>query len=73
MKSAAKQGSSSAQRMRQRRARLRAAGYRPIQFWVPDLRKPEVREALRREAAMLSTHPENAALDEWLDAVTDWD
>jgi hypothetical protein len=57
------------ERMRARRERLRAAGLRPVQHWVPDLRNPHVRAAIRREAAQLDKHPEIDAIDEWLDAV----
>jgi hypothetical protein len=59
--------------MSARRARLRAQGLRPIQHWVPDLRDPRVRAAIRREAASLAKHPENAVIDAWIDAVYDWD
>jgi Protein of unknown function (DUF3018) len=59
------------ERMRARRARLRANGLRPVQHWVPDLRDPRVRAAIRREAALLSQHPENAAIDDWIDALRD--
>jgi hypothetical protein len=27
---------------------------------------------IRREAAMLSQHPENTAIDEWIESVYDW-
>lgn len=62
-----------AQRMRERRARLRKQGLRPVQFWVPDLRDPRVRAQIRREGALLARHPENAEIDAWIDAVVDWD
>lgn len=38
-----------AQRAARYRAAKRAQGLRLKQFWVPDLRNPEVREAIRRE------------------------
>jgi hypothetical protein len=57
--------------MHARRQRLRAAGLRPVQHWVPDLRNPRVRAAIRREAASLSRHPDNAAIDAWLEAMYD--
>ena len=60
------------ERMSARRRRLRARGLRPIQHWVPDLRDPRVRAAIRREAAQLARHPENAAIDDWIDAAYDW-
>jgi antidote-toxin recognition MazE-like antitoxin len=59
------------QRMASRRERLRAQGLRPVQHWVPDLRDPKVLAAIRREGAMLSKHPEDAAIDDWLDTVRD--
>ena len=59
------------QRMASRRERLRAQGLRPVQHWVPDLRDPKVLAKIRREAAMLSKHPEDAAIDDWLDTVRD--
>jgi hypothetical protein len=59
------------QRMASRRDRLRAQGLRPVQHWVPDLRDPQILAEIRREAAMLSKHPENAAIDDWLDTVRD--
>ncbi len=62
---------SASERMRARRQRLRAQGLRPVQFWVPDLRNPRVRAAIRREAATLSRHPDNAAIDEWIEAAYD--
>jgi hypothetical protein len=61
-----------AQRMAARRARLRAQGLRPVQFWVPDLRDPKVRASIRREAALLAKHPDNAALDAWIENAYDW-
>jgi len=45
---------------------------RPLQHQVPDLRDPRVRAAIRREAALLARHPENAAIDAWIEAVYDW-
>jgi len=46
--------------------------FSPVQHWVPDLRDPRVRAAIRREAALLAQHPENAAIDDWIDAAYDW-
>jgi hypothetical protein len=60
------------QRMQERRKRLCAQGLRPIQHWVPDLRNPRVRAEIRREAAKLPQHPDNAAIDKWIDAICDW-
>ena len=59
------------ERMASRRERLRAQGLRPVQHWVPDLRDPKVLADIRREGAMLSKHPEDAAIDDWLDTIRD--
>jgi hypothetical protein len=55
------------------RAQLRAQGLRPVEYWVPDLDNPEVLAQIRREAKLMSQHPQNAELDEWLDKAIDWD
>ena len=60
-----------AERMRARRARLRAAGLRPVQHWVPDLRNPKIRAQIRKEVAQLDEHPDNDAIDAWIEAVID--
>ena len=61
------------QRMASRRERLRAQGLRPVQHWVPDLRDPRILAEIRREGVMMSQHPENAAIDDWLDTIRDPD
>lgn len=43
-----------AQRVAKRRAALRAQGLRPKQFWLPNLRDPKVRSAIRADAAALA-------------------
>ena len=60
------------ERMSARRKRLRAQGLRPVQFWVPDLRDPRVRADLRRQGRLLAKHPENAEIDAWIEAVSDF-
>jgi nicotinamide mononucleotide adenylyltransferase len=60
------------QRMQARRKRLQAQGLRPVQHWVPDLRDPRVRAEIRREGALLAKHPENAAIDQWIEDIYDW-
>ena len=60
---------STAERMRAYRARQRAKGLRPVQYWVPDLRDPKVRKELEIQAALLDTHPETEAINDWLDAM----
>lgn len=59
------------ERMQSRRDRLRRQGLRPVQHWVPDLRDPKVRADIRRQAKLLAKHPENDAIDKWIEAVID--
>jgi Protein of unknown function (DUF3018) len=61
------------QRMASRRERLRAQGLRPVQHWVPDLRNPKVLAEIRREIKMMAQHPENDAIDDWIESVYDWE
>ena len=44
---------------------------RPVQFRVPDLRDPKVLADIRRQAKLMAQHPENDAIDDWLDAIRD--
>lgn len=60
------------ERMSARRKRLRALGLRPVQHWVPDLRDPKVRADLLRQGKLLARHPENEAIDAFIDAAYDW-
>ncbi|GAB4204216.1 MAG: hypothetical protein Fur0019_04640 [Tibeticola sp.] len=39
------------------RARLRAAGLRPVQYWVPDTRSPGFAELLREQCRRLREDP----------------
>ena len=59
--------------MAARRKRLRVQGLRPVQHWVPDLRDPKVLADLRKQARRMARHPENAAIDDWIESVYDWE
>ncbi len=59
--------------MQRRRAKLRAAGLRPIQIWVPDTRIVGFAEECARQARLIreSENPESQSEDDgWL-AVSD--
>jgi hypothetical protein len=49
--------------MRDYRARMRAAGLRPIQLWVPDLAAKGFAEKLRRQVAKLDARQEADTLE----------
>ncbi len=42
------------------RERMRAAGLRPVQFWVPDTRSPEFVERVRQQCQNLKGDPAEA-------------
>ena len=44
---------SRAERVERRRAKLRAAGLRPVQIWVPDKRAPGFAEECRRQSRLI--------------------
>jgi Protein of unknown function (DUF3018) len=50
------------------RQRMRKRGLRQVQFWVPDLRDPQVQEELREEIRKLRDHPSTADGDRFLEA-----
>ncbi len=53
--------------MRRRREKLRAAGLRPIQIWVPDTRAPGFAAECERQCRVAAAAVD-ADLDAWLDA-----
>lgn len=46
--------SSVSQRVRKRREALRAAGLRPVQIWVPDVRRSGFMEECRRQSRIVA-------------------
>jgi hypothetical protein len=69
--------STTAARVRKRRAALREAGLRPVQIWVPDTRRPGFAEECRRQsllAAASDVADEGLAafLDEALGGIEGW-
>ena len=62
-----------AERVRKRRAALRAAGLRPVQIWVPDSRRDGFAEECRRQSQLLRDDPHEAETLDWLAAASDRD
>jgi hypothetical protein len=65
---------SSAERVERRRAKLRAAGLRPVQIWVPDTRVPGFAEECRRQSRLVrdsETDASRAKEEAW--AVASWE
>jgi hypothetical protein len=63
---------SRAERVARRRAKLRAAGLRPVQLWVPDTRSAQFAEECRRQSRLIreSESPEARAEDEAWEAAS---
>lgn len=58
-------------RVHRHRDKLRAAGLRPVQIWVPDTRQPAFAEECRRQSRLLRDDPQEAETLRWLEAVAD--
>lgn len=54
------------------RARLRAAGLRPIQIWVPDVRAPSFRSEAHRQSAAVAASDQAGEDQAFIDAVSGW-
>jgi hypothetical protein len=52
---------SRAQRVARRRAKLRAAGLRPVQKWLPDTRDPGFVEECRRQSRLIRDRETDAS------------
>lgn len=58
--------SNSAERVKRRRDKMRAAGLRPIQIWVPDTTAPGFAEEARRQSLAIAARDQTqAAQAEW--------
>jgi hypothetical protein len=60
-----------AERVRKRRAALRAAGLRPVQIWVPDTRAPGFAQEARRQCLLLRDDPQEQEIMGWLEKAAD--
>ena len=64
---------STPKRMATYRQRMRAAGLRPVQIWVPDTRLPDFAETCRRQARAVAAHdPAGDELMRFVASVYEW-
>jgi Protein of unknown function (DUF3018) len=62
-----------AKRMANYRQRMKAAGLRPVQIWVPDTRSPEFVDICRRQArAVAASDPAGDELMRFVAGVYEW-
>ena len=60
-------------RMAGYRERMRAAGLRPLQIWVPDTRAPGFAETCRRQArAIAASDPAGDEIMRFIEGVYEW-
>ncbi len=60
-------------RMATYRQRMRAAGLRPVQIWVPDTRTPDFAETCRKQARAVAAHdPAGDEIMRFVAAVYEW-
>lgn len=62
---------SSGDRVRRHRAKMRAAGLRPVQIWVPDTRSETFRAEAHRQSLAVAQSPHNELDQAFIDAVSD--
>ena len=59
------------QRTSRYRERMREAGLRPLQIWVPDTKAPSFVKQLRRQVARLRGKPEERAAFDLIESIGD--
>ncbi len=58
-------------RVRKRREALRMAGFRPVQIWVPDTRRPSFVQECHRQSALLRNDNQECGVLDWIEAASD--
>jgi hypothetical protein len=66
-----KRKTSSRDKVRAHRAKLRAQGLRPLQLWVPDTRTPEFAERAHRESLAIAQSPQAEGDQAFVDAISE--
>ena len=67
------QSTSSRDKVRAHRARLRNEGLRPIQIWVPDVRSKAFAREAHRQSLAVANSPHAKKDQDFIDAITAWD
>lgn len=67
------QSTTSRDKVRAHRARLRRQGLRPIQIWVPDVRASSFKAEAHRQSLAVATSAGAREDQDFIDAVADWD
>lgn len=71
--SSTRERSNAARRVRKHRDSLRAAGLRPIQIWVPDVRSKRFALQARRQSLAIARSAQERDDLAFIESVADWD
>jgi hypothetical protein len=66
-------GADVSSRVQKHRAALRAAGLRPIQIWVPDVRSRAFAAKAHRQSLAVAKSRHAREDQAFIDAISDWD
>lgn len=61
------------ERMKQYRERLRKAGLRPVQIWVPDTNAPGFAQEVQRQSLLVSRDAEEQEVLDWIEQSADFE
>ena len=62
-----------ARRMSDYRDRLRAAGFRQVQLWLPDTRSVSFAQKVRKQCrAIAADDPAGREMDAWIESTFEW-
>ena len=64
--------STSREKVRAHRERLRRRGLKPLQIWVPDVHAPGFRREARRQSQLVGTSLHDADDQAFVDSVSEW-
>lgn len=62
----------SREKVRAHRSRLRKAGLRPVQIWVPDVRSTSFTQAAHRQSLAVAKGPHAKRDQSFVDAISAW-
>lgn len=69
---AASKRKSSRDRVKTHREKMRAKGYRLVQFWVPDTRTAEFKREMHRQSLAIANSPSEADDQAFIDAISEF-
>ena len=69
---APKTGTRSRDKVRAHRARLRKQGFRPVQFWVPDMNSPAFIKEARRQSLAIANSDYEEEDQKFVDSISVW-